>query len=483
MDVSLIDDRKKVLKQVYADQNFKRKAQAFKAYRILNFKHAGYVEKKLEEERGEEAGRHAKKFTSINIAPRMIDELASIYKDDPKRTFSNVKDDEAITDLYKLMKVNKNLKRSNRYLKALEQCEIQIIAKKDKLKMRVLPPYLYDIIEDPADPEDPIGYLTSDYTKLISEQDKKEHRFSWWTDDYNFITDGEGNILSDTEDGNDRNPISRLPFASVKDDEGFKYWAELKDTFVQFAVEFGALISSVVDAAESQGFGIAVLAASQKPEKIEFGIHKAVFLKIHTDKEGNQVKPEFGFQNANPDLAAFIDLLEVILRFFLTSHGIDPKKISGKLEGQTFTSGVDRLLSMIQSFEASRDDFANFEGVEQEVFSIIKAWQENAADKLGDKYRVDIPKDCDLAVEFKKPEMIQTKAELLDYVVKQKEHDLITWKEAIQQIRNINEDMAEEVMQNILDEKANPIISKIAQEFEEEQGTESSEESISQEDS
>lgn len=462
-------ERQNLLKQIYSVGNMQRKLDAFKAYEILNDRHSKYVIEKMEEERGKDAGKLAKKFTSINLTPRMIDELASVYKDSPDRTFTEIENQEIVKDIYKDIRLDKNLKQANRYLKAMEQCEVQVLPKKGKLITRVLPPFLYDIIPDPMDPERPLGYIVSSYDSLSTALTAKDkHRFTWWTANYNFVTDGNGLYISTDinrpfipGDNEILNPIGMLNFVSVKEDEGFNYWQRQKDSFVQFAVEFGALVSSVVDAAESQGFGIAVLAAEEKPEKIEYGIHKAVFLKLTRTADGDVIEPKFGFQNANPDLAAFIDLLEVILRFFLTSKGIDPKKISGKLEGQTFTSGVDRLLSMIQSFEASKDDFANFELIESEIYDIIKAWQSEASDQLDQKYRISIPEFSRVNVSFKMPEMIQTKSEKLDYIIKQKESGLMTIKESIQEIRQIDSDMAEAVLVEIQNERNNPIISSI----------------------
>jgi hypothetical protein len=135
--------------------------------------------------------------------------------------------------------------------------------------------------------------------------------------------------------------------------------------------------------------------------------------------------------------------------------------VSGSPQASTASSGVEKLLQMVEKFEASQEDVSLFEKVESKLFNVIscyiKAFRGERVDGdliLSDIYQIQLPENdaaINLQVEFAKPEMIKTEMELLE--IAQKEIDMglmsrvhvlmnlkkMTKEQAIQHIKEVDE--------------------------------------------
>jgi hypothetical protein len=158
----------------------------------------------------------------------------------------------------------------------------------------------------------------------------------------------------------------------------------------------------------------------------------------------------------NPDLGGTIDAGESMLANFLTSRGLDASLISGKAQGTKYTSGVERLLSMIENFEASKSDYDTFKVVEKRIFEVVKAWY-NALlndDQLDDKYKAgQLPEDASVEVEFSGPEMIQSEEDKLRNIQTKLEMGVMSTLEAIQELRGVDKETAMEIMETIQEDE------------------------------
>jgi hypothetical protein len=197
-----------------------------------------------------------------------------------------------------------------------------------------------------------------------------------------------------------------------------------------------------------QGWGQAYLIAEQDliPENLQVGPNYVLKLPVNPQ---SQVRPEFGFASASSDVSGSMEFVTSLLSMFLTSRGIDPKLVSTTGESEKFTSGLDRLLSMVQNFEASSEDFARFKTAEAELFEIVKAWHNESRGEggLDDAYLAEpISDEVDLSVTFAKPEMIQSDAEKLQSIRERLELGLITQAEAVARDRGITVEQAEEML-------------------------------------
>lgn len=119
---------------------------------------------------------------------------------------------------------------------------------------------------------------------------------------------------------------------------------------------------------------------------------------------------EFNFASPGGSVTHGIELAEQLLAQFLSCQGIDPKIVSSE-SGNRYSSGIERLLSMIERFDATRVDFNLFQEVENKLFHIIHYWHNalQATDVLDPKYQMpQLSDDADITVTFSRPEGAQT---------------------------------------------------------------------------
>jgi hypothetical protein len=271
-------------------------------------------------------------------------------------------------------------------------------------------------------------------------------RYALWSDEFNFIMNEHGSIVS----GEDvMNPIGMMPFVDIASYKDYEYFNRLDMSVVDFAIQLNAAMSDLGQIVRMQGFSQAYLKCDSDlmPQNIQIG--PSYIIKLPIDKN-NQVETEFGFATPGADLAGSISYIETLLSTFLSSMGLDPKTISGKGDAVKFNSGIERLLSMLEKFEATRTDMELFEQAEKKLFKIVAQYLNIYSGTEILNYQIaNIPEDADVEIEFKKPEMLQTEAEKMQTIRDKLELNLITQTEAIMIDRDITEEAALEVKKEL----------------------------------
>lgn len=441
-DVLNKEYRKEIITEILGSENRQRKAEALRRIEVYNSRLAPFVIKALENEYSEKSAQEMRKICSINLAKRIIDETASIYKSPPKRTFNGAtkKQEDLLLEHYRRGKANVKLKKANARYKLMDQCALQVIPLNGVIEHRVYCPHQYDVIPREDDPERAMAYIinTMDRMEFLPPQqgqdfrdqniaDPDDHnkdylrlskmRFIWWTDNYNFITNGHGDIVSSTEDI--ENPIHELPFVDIAGEKDFEFWVRTGCSVVDFAIDFLVILSDNATSNRNQGFSQGVLTATEKPESVVLGRQRVLFLKQDPDPEKKD--PKFEFVTPAPDLSGSLEMTESFVRYWLSSQGIDPKTISGKLDSQRYSSGIERLLAMIDKFEASKDDIDAFRDVEDKVLRLIIKWNnvyQNTDALIPELQKGLLSEDITLDVKFAEPNVIQTQSEREDSFIK-----------------------------------------------------------------
>lgn len=469
--------RKYIIDEINGEENRQRKEESFIRSEYYNGRQQQYILDALAKEFTAKTVCEMRTITSISLTNRIVDELAAVYSDTPDRSFSGVDNeqiDEQIENLYQLSAANVAMKRANKMLKLHKQCALQTVPKNGVVKIRLLQPHQYDVINDPDSPEDAAVYvintfdrsLTQASTNLqsrssprpsfadnhnqkIADQDdykKSLQRLVWWTAQFNFITDGHGNVVSDPNAID--NPIGVLPFIDVHEDKEFEFWVRCGCPIVDFDRDFGKLLSDTANISRLQGYAQAIIYAETIPENLVVGPNHILRIPLNPDSEKD---PRFEFVSPSPDLTASLSLLENYLRFFLASQNLQPGEVGGG-ETKSYSSGLERMLAMIEKFDASRDDFDRFQHVEMQLFDQLRMWSNalQGTDALVPELQFGtIPDDVELTVNFAKPEAIQTKSEKLDAAVKQMEQGLMSRAEAIAELRGVDIERAIEILKEI----------------------------------
>jgi hypothetical protein len=481
--------RKRIIEEIKSTENLERKALSFKECEVYNDRLHQYVVEELEEAFGTNAARKMPKISSVNLAKRVVKEESTIYKEKPRRTYLGASEDqqEKLDLIYKDMMANSKLMKSNEQFKLQGQSLVMVLPINGKLHLRVLKSHQYDTIPNPFNPEQADAYIISvfdreDYTEnrkaetpsgvvgtsrqranlnsdgrnqAIGDQDDYKaglERYLVWTKDHNFIMDGKGNVLSDVADS----PIKgTLPFIDIATNKEFEYFVRQGSVITDFAVQYNMGLSDLNHIVRMQGWSQAIIKGDKKlmVDDMTVGVTKVLFLPI--DKN-NPVETDFKFANPSPDLDGSIKFVEMLLANFLTSRGVDPKTVTGKADATSFTSGVERLLAMIDKFEASMEDYIVFEEAEKQLFELVRTWHNALLNKkeLDKKYKTTIiDEDITSKVAFKKPEMIQTAQEKLDFYSQKIAMGMASTVDAVMDIDNMGREEALDELERIKDDE------------------------------
>jgi len=503
--------RKQIIAEIKGDENIQRKVVSYKKMRMQQDDFWHYVKEELERKLQKETVDEMHIFANINLQKRVSRSEAAIYKKSPERIFyENDNELDTFQEIYKDMKVDTCLKKANVAYKYLNQCSIQVYPSMGKLCTRLLLPHHYDVIPYADNPEKAMCYVISNFDNTIrdkviqegkykghsqgqlyrnmnnenigdaDDQKLKEERYYFYSESFNFVCNGKGNILNKedetieyeddfiNENGSpilDENILSPLfeynclPFIDVADDKSFEFWVRGDEALFDATIMYNTIVTKEFQVVELQGHSQAVYKgnANHMPEQLRVGADKVIF--IPEDPE-NPTNSSFEFVNPNSDLGNIREFRESFLASFLSSRGLDTSLVSGKSGMNVKSSGVEKLLDMIDKFDASQEDFALFESVEKQLFKIVCAWVKSLYGErvngeliLDDEYQINIsdPMNTSMKVEYKKPELIKSEKEVLE--ITEKEIDMgvssrvhylmeqkgMTKEQAIERLKEIEE--------------------------------------------
>lgn len=469
-DYSNSELRTEIINQIKLDENIKRKQVSLAQFEIMKDRILESVTQYLKGFYSEETIQEMPIFGCINLAKRIIENEAAIYRHAPERKFTGVTDDQAaiLAQVYKDMNANTRFMKANKYYKLQEQTHLNIVTSMGQLKLRALLSHHLDIVPSPEDTETGDAFILNGFdkslyaprlvgsdgidSKIADADDYKQSlkRLALWSDDQNFIMDEKGKIVS----GDDlSNPIGIAPFVDISDDKDNEYWVRSGTATTDFTIQWNASISDLAHIVRMQGFAQAWFKGAENmiPEKIQIGPSFVIKLPINPNAP---VDTDFGFANPSPDLSGSIQFVEMILSAFLSSRGIDPKLINTKGESsKTFASGLERLLAMIDMFAPAKTDFDLFMSAEQRVFNIVKAYLNTYQGTDVLKYRIgQLSDEAQVEVKFHEPEMIQSESDKLANIEKKREMGLMSRTQALMDLYGVSKEAAMEIAKSIDDE-------------------------------
>ena len=467
--------RKQIIDEILGNENMERKRESFKRSEIYNKRAGPFIDQKLKEEFPDSADK-MRKVKSINPAKRMVDAMASIYREKPVRDFmgagkSRLNDAQTafLSDTYELGGWNTRLQRANRILKYQNQVVLQVLPLKGYISGRVYQPHEIDCVPMETDPESAYGYVISAYdkSKSLSQGDgidqkiadkndataksRAKMRFVWWSAQHNLISDGNGALVGAETDI--KNPIDVLPFVEISAEKENEFWVRKGSSVCDFTIDLGVILSDTANTNRLQGYGQPVVIAKENPGAVRFGPDSMIYLK--SSEEGPQ--PDVKFINASPDLDASMRLITTLMNLFATSEGQSPKLVSATGEAEKYTSGVDRFLAQLEAFEASKEDIELFKTKESELFDVIIRWANVLSGTSNSGLKMSAPQfaiGSYVQTSFKGPELIQNRKEKEEsefYLVEKGVSSLVM---AVMNIFGIDEEAAIERIKKVREQQA-----------------------------
>jgi hypothetical protein len=459
--------RKNIVDEILSNNNKIQKNDSLKQFEIFRGRLLPYVKQYLQGMLSNDTVNEMPIVSSINLAKRVVKSTATLYQECPVRTFTGLTEEQTqvLEQVYEDMDIDQKMQKANEAYKLQDQTHIQVVPQDGKLYLRCLMRHHLDAVPSPMNPEMADAYIVNGFDRsmfvprlsqsedaanqtIADPEDYKSQttKFALWSDEFNFIMNENGSIISGPDVSN---PIGMKPFVDIAGYKDYEYFNRLDMSIVDFAVQLNAAMSDLGQIVRMQGFAQAFLkcAESMIPQNIQVGPNYIIKLPIDPN---NPVETDFGFASPSPDLAGSISYIETLLSTFLSSIGLDPKIVSGKGDAQKFNSGIERLLSMLERFEATRSDMELFEQAERKLFKIVVQYLNTYSGTDILKYKIStIPEDADVEIEFKKPEMVQTESEKIQSIRDKIELNLITQTEAIMMDRNVSEEAAIEIKKQI----------------------------------
>lgn len=514
-----IDYRKRVIKDIQGQENQFRKSEDLRRYRIYKDQTRVEVMRSLQRERLQEQtlALMQNRSANISIGRKIVDKLARCYVGGVERKVVDdkgevVKEEQDKYDsLTKMIEANQKMKKSDRYRQLYKNAALQLVPersfrestdekKKFSVRLKVRPPFEYDVIEDSVNNEVPRVFILSDFTDDTLRHsraatlpssglrsrilDSTGERFSvrdaflggdnmdqtiadspadrgagkkeyiWWSDAYHFTTNEKGEILQDLSPEDFANPIGRLPFINVAEDQEGNFWAQGGDDLIDGSILVNVMLTDYISIANIQGYGQMVIKGLNLPDNIEGGPHKAIQLKVQDPEDPADVY----FANANSPLESLAQMIFQYVAFMLSSNNLSVTTISGDINVNNFASGISRMIENAEAIMAIEDKQKMFQDAERKLHEILVAWQNYLFDKgeLEEKYEKigKLKEDLNVRVKFMDPKPVITEQEKLNNLKIRKELGLNELFELVM-IDNpdLNEDDAKEKVARLVEEK------------------------------
>jgi hypothetical protein len=476
------DFRRLIINEITGEENLSRKRFEQRKFDVYRNRQDRYVIEKLESELKPDFVQRMRKVLSINPCKRIIDEMASLYRSEPERTFEGA-DERAqaqIDELYESAMVDAKMRLANAYYKLHDQCAIYVAPRDGIVDIRVLSPKDYDVIPDAENPERAQSYILStwdsdlhssydesnansathtDYyfndkmnQNIADDSDRLARKtFIVWDRDVHFTMNGLGEVVSPIVP----NPIGVLPFIDVAIEKDFQFFVRRGSGVVEFTIDLLAQLSDLASISRIQGYSQGVISSTEEPKPITVGPDRIMWLKKDPNAPPG-FEPSFQFVSPSPDLAGGLEIIDSQVKMFLSSQGLDASTVSGKGEKRSFASGVDHLLANIDKFQASQQDMSLFRWVETQLFDILRAWSNVLQGvrvgpvALNDSLQGGIiPESVELSIKFEAPHAVRTQTEVEDSVIRLMESGLMSRKQAVARLYEVSEDQAEEIIEEI----------------------------------
>ena len=480
-DLTKSDERRNVIDAIELEENITRKRFGQRQFDCYRDRQDRYIQEKLKQEFDLDSVTEMRQINSINLTKRIVDAESSVYDREPERMFSGASDNELdqINNLYHYSKANSKYKIANRYYNLQDQGTIYVIPQNGYVQLRPLPTHAFDVIPDCDDPEKAYAYILNTWDldlrnsyqrqNVTSEQQryklndnmnstiaddsdrqKAMKRLIVWTPEITYTMDGHGEIKGEILE----NPIKRLPFIDFALEKDNQFFVRRGSSTTQFAIDMGVILSDIATTNRNQSFGQGVVTSETQPKMVKTNHNKWLWLPMNPDRP--ELKPSLDFVNPNADVMSGLELVKVLINMFLSSKGLDTSVISGDAQINSASSGIEFLLRMIDKFQASQDDFDIFRWVEWQAYTLMRDWSNVSQEfnegplALKDDLKIaTISDSVDFDIKFAGPEAIKSDKEKLDEIERKLDLGLISQKMAVMEFHEVEEDKAEEIMQEV----------------------------------
>lgn len=496
------DYRKMIIEEIEGNENKQRKASMKKRYDIFKNNSKSYVLAKMQDE-AEEGDKLANeiinRLSNISFLKQIVKKKAMVYKEGVERNSIDEKEksQQVIDRLEQLVNFNSTMKKVNRYVELFKNAAVQVLPYKNPItekysyQLKVLPPYLYDVIEDGKNPEVPRAYILSYYSQSTSESNYKPENMSgnreapemrksfrsgdgvdqriadaaddeggktkeyiWWSNKYHLTTDEKGEIISGLTPDNNLNPIQILPFYNFAQEQDGHFWAVGGEDLVDGDILLNMLLSDLFYITKYQGMGIGYFFGKGVPKNLKVGASSLVTLEVEQDDP----TPQIGFATSSPPIEAHLTMIETYVALLLSTNKLDVNTVQTKLSAQNATSGIHEMIKRADIADDITDQQEIYRDGEPKIFEVMKKWHNLywASNSLDEEFEEigKIDDKTQMKIKFLEHQTMTTETEKLDIIEKRRKLNLDSMIDSLMRDdQDLSETEAEKKLVKILEDK------------------------------
>lgn len=412
-EILSLEVRRQILSEIKSAENQERKKQAYKRYLCLKDQTKQFVIEQLLKQFDKSTVDEMKYcIANVSITRKIIEKLARVYNNGVKREVGqDEQSEENIKKLEKELDFNTAVRTANKFLKLQKNIAMYIKPcpvidnqgnEKYTIKLEPMSPYLYDVVENFYDRTKPMVYILSDfdYTETLytikdparnrdapvpsgainpysdkkdqaiadSPSDAKTGEVIWWSNNYHFTTDYDGNIISQ---GDGLNPIGEMPIENFAIDQDGQFWAIGGDDLIDGSILINAVLTHNQNVGITQGYGQFWMKGKNLPTAVTVGPNKVIRMEY---QEGEPT-PDLGFANASPQIDSLRGLVESYIALLLTTNNLSTSAVASSLNGAaTAPSGIAMVIDKSESMEDVNDQRQIFVDKEPAIWRKINKW-------------------------------------------------------------------------------------------------------------
>lgn len=349
------------------------------------------------------------RLAPVNALKSWVDRKSIIYARPAVRT-TEKETDQALMDYYvDSLGLDTVMAKANRYYNLYSNTELYVIPRvKNGFKtpwVTVIPPFLYSVSVNAIDQtqKDVIVFSSFDdknedltrkeINKAGSIQQDKHFKsegdvidsneasladntnYIFWTDQDHFTTNSEGVPIVDPMNPDAENPIERIPSVTLRKDVDNEFWAMQGEDMVDMAMATQLGLTDLLSIAKNQGFSILTVTSQERPQRLEIGLNKVVWLK---QKEG-QPTPNIGYVQASSPINEYTSLLDRVLEISSTSNLL-PSNIFSASSGDV-NSGIQEMMRSAATLMEIESQKPVLREAELDTLMLIKDWHNLLFDK------------------------------------------------------------------------------------------------------
>lgn len=355
----------------------------------------------------------------VNVTRKIINALAIVYKEPPKRTLVHPAKDKESDEVKAMNKyyldklpldANSKDKRVNRLARLFGRSQMQLSFDRysERFKYTVEPNYLFTI--NPLD-DDPYRHELLMYIKEI----EGEENTIVWTDEDHYRIDSKDVIHPIGDNEGMVNPYGVIPFPSLLLEEGEDYWGNGLRDVVNANEQLNVLLTFFKNISVFLGTQGTVLAVNlgletkgtkgeNNPRQVRIGYQHPVNVE---NARGEMKDPKLEHVSFDPYITEVRDTIDWEIKRIAQIKGLNPNTILSQIKD---TSDYQKMMDAVEQLEVRRDDIEPCRVFEKGRFEIFRTMNNVlAGTKEGKGFGLQvIPEEYELDVDFADVEIMKT---------------------------------------------------------------------------